>query len=183
MTATVQIYAQAYKDGAACEDLAVSAAAALRKLGAECKVGNCSFMGKGGLFTQPVLVSFRQEVEEETIEQPQVLIDGVPVVHVTGVSTSFTSTAVKGKNASTGAIIMVAGEKRWLVTVEDVIERTLSPQIEVMDGFRLRVIRGTEKEIYEGCCWDKITTEETEAGIRRVRVAITCNEPVREPVT
>lgn len=186
MTVAVQIYAPVSQGGTICEDLALTAAGALRRIGAECKVGSCSFSGKGGLFSLPVLATFTEQ-EDPTpltpVAQPKVEIDGVVVANVVDVSTAFASTAVKGKYATTGEIGMVAGEKRWMVTVEDIVRSTISPQEDVTDGFTVVITRTDEKETYEGCCWDKITTEVTAIGTKRMRVAITCNDPVVTAVT
>lgn len=180
MTAVVQIYSQVSQGGTTCEDLALKAAKALRALGAQCRVGGCSFSGKGGLFSLPLQVTFcKEEVPvASSVTQPKVTIDGIVVSGVADVATAFTSTPVKSKDTTTGAIGMVAGEKRWTVTVEDLVAPSQSPQEEVTDGFTVTITRSGEKETYSGCCWDKITTEVTEKGTRRIRVAITCNEPV-----
>lgn len=180
MTAAVQIYSPVSQGGIACENLALQAAEALRTIGATCVVGSCSFSGKGGLFGLPLQVTFTKEqaVVPSTVTQPKVDIDGIVVANVVDVATAFTSTAVKSKDTATGEIGMVAGEKRWTVTIEDLVAPSRSPQEEVKDGFTVTITRSGGKETYSGCCWDKITTEVTEKGTRRIRVAITCNEPV-----
>lgn len=184
MTMTVQIYAPVSEGGVYCENLALTAAEALRKLGAECKVGTCSYVGKGGLLTLPISAVFVQQVAQyqATAVIPEVKIDDVAVAQVVNVTTGYTSTSAKGKDSSTGLIQMVSGERRWTVTIEDIVEESLSPQIEVEDGFSVTVIRSGEKETYSGCCWDKITTEIVAAGTKRIRVALTCNEPMIEDV-
>lgn len=58
MVATVSVYGPVALGGTACEDAALTAAEALRSLGAACTVGSCSFSGKAGLFSLPVSVTF-----------------------------------------------------------------------------------------------------------------------------
>lgn len=186
LTLTVLIYTPLSRGGTVCENLALSAAQALREVGAECELGSCSYGGKGGLFSIPVLVKYTQEEAAPapvTVAQPKVVINGVTVSDVVNVSTGFSSSVVRGKDAQTEQTGMVAAERRWTVTVEDLVGAALSPQETVVDGFTVTVTRSGETETFTGCCWEKISTEVTAAGTRRVRVAITCNEPVVSTTT
>lgn len=180
MTAAVQIYSPVSRGGITCENLALQAATAIRAIGATCVVGSCSFSSRDGLLSLPLQVTFAKEqtVVSPFITQPKVAIDGIVVANVVNVATAFTGTPVKSKDATTGEVGMVVGEKRWTVTVEDLVAPSRSPQEEVKDGFTVTISRSGEKETYSGCCWDKVTTEVAEKGTRRIRVAITCNEPV-----
>lgn len=181
MTVLVQIYMPVEQGATACEDAALLAAAALREAGATCTIGACSFSSKSGLFCIPLQTSYAEQgapSQSGAVAQPKVQINGQTVGNVTDVATSFSSTSVKSKDASTGEIIMTAGEKRWRVTVEDLVKSTLSPQESVEDAFTLVITRGSEKESYDGCCWEKVTTDVTSSGIKRVRVAVTCNAPI-----
>lgn len=180
LTLSVTIYTPVSKGGTVCENMALVAAEALREIGAECELGSCSYGGKGGLFSIPVLVKYTEEktAAAVTVAQPTVVIDGTTVSDVVNVSTGFSSSVVRSKDAETEQTGMVAAERRWRVTVEDLVRSSLSPQQTVVDNFTVTVSRSGETETYTGCCWEKITTEVTAAGTRRVRVAITCNEPV-----
>lgn len=179
MTLSVMIYAPVSQGGVVCENLALAAAETLRSIGGACELGSCSYSGKDGLFSIPILVKYSEveEVVSVTAEQPTVVIDGTTVSDVVNVSTGFHSSVVKSKDAQTEQTGMVAAERRWTVTVEDLVRSSLSPQQTVVDNFTVTVSRSGETETYTGCCWEKITTEVTAAGTRRVRVAITCNEP------
>lgn len=179
LTLSVMIYVPVSQGGTACESMALDAAETLREIGASCELGSCSYGGKGGLFSIPILVKYSEEEKPTavTVKQPTVVIDGTTVSDVVNVSTGFSSSVVRGKVAETEQTGMVAAERRWTVTVEDLVRSSLSPQQTVVDNFTVTVSRSGETETYTGCCWEKITTEVTAAGTRRVRVAITCNEP------
>ncbi len=186
MTVLVQIYMPVEQGATACEDTALVAAAALRDAGAQCTIGACTFSSKSGLFCIPLQTSYAEQSapsQSGTVAQPKVQVNGQTVGNVTDVATSFSSTSVKSKDASTGDIIMVAGETRWRVTIEDLVKTTLSPQEPVEDSFTVVITRGNEKESYDGCCWEKVTSDVTSAGIKRVRVAVTCNAPVVSSVS
>lgn len=180
LTLTVQVYMPMDRGCAGCEDLSLTVAGLLRALGAECQVGQCSFGTKEGLFSLPVTAVFTQQAGQTrptAIAQPQVQIDGVAVETVVDVATGYSCSAATGVDPDTDEAQMVSGDQRWTVTVEDLVASAQSPLETVVDGFTLRILRDEETEVYTGCCWSKITTVLTAAGIRRTRVAITCNEP------
>lgn len=179
LTLTVQIYAPASQGGTACEDTAVLAGERLSTLGVQCRLGRCSFEGKSGVFCLPVTVTFLK-VEEPPVQiiQPRVEIAGVEIANVVAVSTAFTGTQVRQKSETTEMERLNTEEKRWTVTVEDLVPARLSPQQEITTGFTVVITHPGERETYNGCCWSKVTTEATAEGTRRVRVAITCNDPV-----
>lgn len=179
LTLTVRIYASASQGGTACEDTAVLAGEKLSALGAQCRLGSCSFEGKSGVFCLPVTVTFLKAEEPPVqIIQPRVEIAGVEVANVVAVSTAFSSTQVRQISETTGLENLNTEEKRWTVTVEDLVPSQMSAQQEITTDFTVVISHPGEKETYNGCCWSKVTTAATAEGIRRVRVAITCNDPV-----
>ncbi len=181
---TVQIYAPVEQGGTICEDLALTAATALRPLGAECRLGGCSFSGKGGLFTLPLTAIFTQETvaAAQTEDLPKVELEGRELSDLTDVSVTYAGSTVKVKDTTTSAIEMASAEGRWYVTVEERMDIKMSPVETIVDGFTITIVRTNYKEVYKGCCWEKITMETQDGQTRRVRVAITCNAPTVQAV-
>lgn len=165
----VQIYAPLSLGGSACEDGAVGAARALAALGGQWQIGSCVFEGKSGTFQLPMQVSFARETPR--LVQPQVELNGEVVDNVLDVSTGFRA-AMMADGESTG---LIAGEKRWTVTVEDLTD---GAENALTDGFTVDILRDGQRVRYSGCCWTKITTTAAAGGIRRVRVAATGVPPV-----
>lgn len=186
MTVLVQIYTPVDQGATACENLGLRAAAALREIGAVCTIGACSFSSKSSMFTIGLQTQYSEQDSPTPVTgvtQPSVQIDGQTVGNILDVATSFSSTSVKSKDATTGEIIMVAGEQRWRVTLEDLISASTSPIESVDEAFELTVTRGTQKETYEGCCWEKTSSDVTASGIKRSRTAVTCNAPTVSTVS
>lgn len=179
LTLAIQIYAPVYKGGTVCEDLALSAADALRALGAQCELGSCAFSGKGGLFSLPMLVSFTGSLTkaEKAGLIPKAEIDGEIVSDLVDVSVAYSCSTVKVKDTTTSEIEMSSADRRWHVTIEDEVDARYSPLEQIEDGFTVIISRVDQQETYTGCCWEKQTTQMQGDTVRRVRVAITCNEP------
>lgn len=167
----VHVYMPMELGGAGCEDMALMVAQLLRAQGATCTLGACGFENKEGVLRLTVQAEFTRSA------QPGVMIGDVAVENVLSVETAYDCTTVKVSDENGQLQKMTSAERRWTVTVEDLLESTLAAQEPADDGFTLTIVRGKEREAYSGCCWDKITTRVTAQGICRVRKAITCIEP------
>lgn len=179
LTLAIQIYAPVYKGGTVCEDLALTAADALRALGAQCELGSCGFGGKGGLFCLPLSASFTGSLTkgEKAALQPKVEIGGEIVSGLVEAAVTYSCNSVKVKDATTSEIEMASADRRWHVTIEDEVDARYTPLEQIEDGFTVVIARVNQEETYSGCCWEKQSMEAQGAKVRRVRVAITCNEP------
>lgn len=179
LTLSVSVYTPLSDGGTACEDLALTAAEALRALGAECELGACGFSGKGGLFSLPVLAKFTGELTtaEKIKLIPKVEIDDVVQTGLSDVTVAYTCSTVKVKDTTTSEIEMASADRRWHITIEDVVDARSAPIEAIEDGFAMVISRSEQEETYSGCCWEKQSTQTEGERIRRVRVAVTCNDP------
>lgn len=171
---TVHICTSVEMGGAICEDVALQAAGLLTELGGLWKMGTSAFKTGSGLFVLPIEVTFSREPQGAEIT---VTVDGVAVEGLVSVRTEMSGTSVKDTDDSEN-VIMVTADKRWVVTVTESVDGNTPLRWDGKDGFCLTVVRNGEKEVYSGCSWQKMTTNTTDTGTERVRVAITCNEPV-----
>lgn len=179
----VQIFCPAAMGGPRCEDLAATAAEALRQIYARCVVGSCGFHGKTGLYNVPITASFSHDArvfQSSGSIIPAVKINGHQVSNVRNVSVRFSNTPVMATDPDTGTIEMGTAKKRWRITVEDQLNGNYAPREDMIDGFAVEVRHTAQKQVFEGCCWDSIETKIDDVGIRRTRVAITCLDPTVE---
>lgn len=177
ITILVRIYLPGKYGGATGEDYALSAAEKLRKQGANCTVGGCDYDHDMEAIYATLHATFSRDKTVTTAAVPTVKVAGSQASYLVGVSTGFTCTPVRTANSTSTGMEMVSTEKRWTVTLEEMIPYYLSPVETHRDQFTVVVDRSGRVETYKGCAWDKITSETCESGTRRIRTAITCIEP------
>ncbi len=172
VTVAVRIYGPAKLGGQSCENMAFLAAEALASSGAKCQIGSCEFDGKTGLFCLPIQASFAWPI---FAADAAVQINGETVSNLVRVSTKFRSVRVKTTDWDGNSTVTI--EKYWRVELEDILPAgSISQTAE--DDFSLVITRSNGTEQYEGCRWESVSTEPMDSGLRRVRVALTGNQPV-----
>lgn len=159
-------------DGSACENLAVNVAGVLTDIMATCTVGNCEFSGKTGLFSVRVLARWYRELGYA------VDIDDETIPRVTACQAEKSVVRVPYVDSATGEVLTTVDRNVWTVTITDIWPLNIKLPEERTDAFSLFVMRPGGVEGYMQCVWEKITLEETPAGVRRTRVAKTYQDRV-----
>lgn len=170
-TVRVEIVGSVDSGGRRCEELAVKAYEILRNAGAVCSMGRCSFVGRLGQFSIPLLAVFKGDVydrdwvplEEETVGQLEVTIDGVVLPH----TIQFAATQAVG-NADTDEL----SEMAWRFTIEEWIPAGEMAPENPTGLFEMMVTTAGSKESFEGCCMTEIKRETDAKGVRQIRQGI-----------
>ena len=172
LTIAVDVLGPTEFDGSACENLAVEVADILTDIMATCTVGNCEFSGKTGLFSVRVLARWYRELEYA------VDIDDETIARVTACQAEKNTVQVPYVDSATGDVLTTVERSVWTVTITDIWPLNEKLPEERTDAFALFVMRPGGAEAYMQCVWEKITLEETPAGVLRTRVAKTYQDRV-----
>lgn len=172
LSLAIDVYGPTEQGGAACETLAVTVAELMTEKMALCTVGNCEFSGKTGLFSVRVLAQWYRELEYA------VQINDEDVDHVIAFQAEKSIVQVPFVDSATGDVLTKVERNVWEITVTDIWPLDQKMPAELTAAFTLFVMRPGGLEAYEQCTWEKITLEETPAGVLRTRVARTYRDPV-----
>ena len=172
LTLAVDVYSPMELDGSTCEETALNVADILKEKMAVCTVGKCVFSKTMGLFTVRVLAKWHRELDY-TVD-----INEDTIACVTDLQVEKNIVKIPYVDAMTGELQIKAERDEWKITVTDIWPLNRKLPAEQADGFTLFVMRPGGLEAYEECLWEKITREETPAGVLRTRVAKTYRDPV-----
>jgi len=173
-TATVEvtIHCPASLGGAACEEAALGATAALQTSGALCVQNGCIYDGLNQIYSVSILATFTAVAENNDCTTGvgfQIHLDGV--YHPWAVA--FTEEKVQEQTIefatrSPVAVAITPGSYYWNIRLEELIPSGSQETAEPEGEFQLRVVRGTKAELYGPCRWSSITRSFTAKGLRRV---------------
>ncbi len=164
----VTVYCPPQLGGSVCENTALSAAQALRTLGAQCTQEACGYDSSSGFFSIRLLASW-----EQTALPYQVSVGGSVLSHLTGLHTEKKATLHPVGEVGAGMIGMRWEEKCWDITVEELLPGAESIVDVGIETFQLEIIRAGGKEQFPTCRWVSVRREDTPQGIKQVRIART----------
>lgn len=178
-TVRVEIVGSVDSGGRRCEELAVKAYEILRNAGAVCSMGRCSFVGRLGQFSLPLLAVFRGDVydrdwvplAEEVAGRLDVTVDGVALPH----TTSFSATQAV-ENADTDELSDMA----WGFSIEEWIPAGEMAPENPTGLFEMTVTTDGSEESFEGCYMTELRRETETSGVRQIRKGISTVRKIQE---
>ena len=105
-------------------------------------------------------------------------IDDETIARVTACQAEKSVVRVPYVDSATGDVLTTVDQNVWTVTITDIWPLNEKLPEERTDAFALFVMRPGGAEAYMQCVWEKITLEETPAGVLRTRVAKTYQDRV-----
>lgn len=168
----VDIYGPLEQGGAACEEAAQKAKAALLELGAIPHVGECRYSAKKGLFNLNVSGTWVKTLPYT------VRIHQQNAVYATSFSAKQIIDLEPLDILSEGVTRVVRKSRCWKVTVEEMLPLNHPVSGELAGEFDITVFYPGTTVTYHGCRWEYTFREDTRKGVRQVRVARTWKERV-----
>ncbi len=154
--------------GIVCENAAITAAQALRQLGASCTQELCSFDRSTGLFSCRLLLSWVQTAQALPY---QVQIGGTALNSLTGVSVQRKVAPNPIRELGEGITSMRWEDEHWDITIEELLPPGSAIEAVSYGTFQLDILREGSKESYPGCRWISLTRRDTARGIQQTRIA------------
>ncbi len=164
----ITVYSPIQLGGSICENAALSAAQALRQLGAQCTQDACSYDRSSGLFAIRLLARWGH-----TALPYQVSVDGSVLPHITGLHAEKKAVLSPVGEVGEGMIGIRWEEKYWDITVEELLPGAEPVQDVDIQRFQLEIIRTGSQEQFPGCRWISVRRQDTPQGIKQVRIART----------
>lgn len=166
-TVRVEIVGMADEGGHRCEQRAMQAYDLLRAAGGICQVQRCTFSGRAGLFSVPVLASFSGDASEESWEaalEPEVhsfsaVVAGKDLLHLT----QFESVQAVG-DADTQEL----EDMPWQFTLEEQVPAGEMGSEAPTGIFKMSVTTDVIRENYEGCYLTSLRREVGKTGTHQV---------------
>lgn len=168
----VAVYTTAAQGGVLCEDRALDVMQQLQKLGAQCRMGSCSFDGRTGLFSVVVTAAFQQLLPFG------VLIDGQRQAYATKLSIAQCAQVYRVTDPDTGVATTSSVEEGWEITLVEQLPENTPPEPRAKESFTFTVQHPGGVEQYVQCHWQRCTLERTPEGMHRTRVARTWAEKI-----
>ena len=156
--------------GGTCEDDARVVAGYLRGMGYECVQEHCQYDGKSDRFFVRSLATWNDVQADAPYS---VSIEGTLMRYTTGFSaerkTDVRLIGAMGQGAAAG---FAAKAQPWTVTLEELIPRDIEEPEDPQEPFALVVQRGAIGECYGGCRWTSHYRQDTQEGLRKVRIGV-----------
>lgn len=169
-TVRVEIAAMAADGGYRCENTAMKAYELLRSDGAVCQLHRCTFSGRLGMFSMPLLATFARDAYQQDWkpqETPQhrfsVAVEEQTLPHVT----QFTAS-----QAVTDADTEELSDMPWNFTVEEWIPAGEQAPDNPVGLFEMTVTTDRTREGFEGCCMTSLQRQVEKTGIKQLRKGI-----------
>ena len=164
--------------GGACEDDARVVAGYLRGMGFECVQEHCQYDGKSDRFFVRILAIWK----DVQADAPYTVSINQELMRYTTAFGAEQKTDVifvgsMGKGAPAG---VVGRAQPWTLTLEELIPRDVEePELQA-EPFDLTVCRGSVVECYQGCRWTAHRRQDTQEGLKRVRVGVALTRSVEK---
>ncbi len=181
-TVAVEVFAPAVTGGAACEDEALKAMAALKAAGAVCELSACAYDKSARCYCVRILAGWYVtgspggDSSSSGHLSCAVAVNGEPLPYLTG----FTAKRVQKLEplmdlcAGVGQVRTEAGY--WELQMEELLPQGAAmPQQELYD-FTVTVSRADGTETYTGCRISSMQRQEMPNGVKQVRIARTWAE-------
>ena len=163
----VAIHIFSPRKGLRCEEAAARAVGALKGLGAQYQVDDCTFDSKSGCFTCCVLGTWT------TNTTASVLVGEKKLNYLTEVSVKRSVSRSMVWDPLEGEMGEDCKDIGWNITIQEMLPADAMPE-EDMDGeFMLVIHRTSGYERYNKCRWVQISLESVANGMMRTRVART----------
>lgn len=176
-TVRVEIVAMASEGGAHCEDTAMKAYELLRDAGGVCSVERCTFQGKTGVFTMPVLATFSGDAYRKNWVPLEDLWNTF-TVELGGNTLSY-ATAFTATQAVSDPETEELSDMSWNFTVEEWIPAGKSAPESPVGVFLMTVITDATREQFEGCSMTVVQRQMEESGVKQVRKGVAALRTVK----
>jgi len=172
VTVEVSILCPSSMGGAACEEAALNAAAALQGVQAVCVQNGCVYNGMTQLYSVSILATFYGIPQESDCTMGvgfQIHLDSV--YHPWAVA--FTEEKVREQTLeyatrSPVAVAITSGSYYWNLRLEELVPPGFTETAEPEEEFQLRVVREGKTEIYGPCRWSSVSRSFTPEGLHLV---------------
>ncbi len=169
-TVRVEIVGMAGSGGDQCENTAMKAYEILRSAGAVCQLQRCTFQGKTGVFSMPLLATFAGEAYQKDWKPLEI------ATHTFSVTAGTTALPHVTQFSATQAVTDVDTEElsdmSWSFTIEEWIPAGERAPDDPGDLFEMTVTTDVTAEHFEGCSMTSLQRQVMETGVKQIRKGI-----------
>lgn len=172
VTVEVTILCPSGMGGAACEEAALTATAAMQSVQAVCLQNGCIYDGVTQVYSVSILATFSGIPEEKDCTMGvgfQIHLDDV--YHPWAVAFSeekVREQTLEFATRSPVAVAITSGSYYWNLRLEELVPPGFSETAEPGAEFQIRVVRNGKTDCYGPCRWSSVTRSFTPEGLRRV---------------